>query len=504
MSWAYKKRMQKLVTSEQIRKLESEWIQKINPNGSLMLMDKAGFALAEVAKEYAEPYLIVCGKGNNGGDGIVAARQLYNLGKKVIVCLTSDESLLSQDAKVNFELIKNKITCLKVENSNDNKLYDALNSSNTVIDCLLGTGTNNNPLPLFEWIIKSVNNSKKNVIACDIPTGVDPSAGNVADCTVKAKVTVTFGYPKLGLLVYPAKKYVGVIKTIDIGLPEIETDYFLLNDDFLKNNFPKREEDANKGAFGRTLLICGSKKYPGAALLASKAASSIGSGLTSLASTTEVLNKIAPVIPEVTHVDFNLSTILEESLNSSVLVIGPGLTCEEEIKSLVEALITKANVPIVLDADGINALAGDKKEIIKAAKKDIILTPHPKEFARLLGISVDDVLNNKIKLAKTTANELSCTIILKGPATIIATKEGKLYISPFANAALAKGGTGDVLSGFIGGLIAQGLSPSLAACVGVYIHGKTGELVAHDKTVFSLLPQDLITYLPSAIRLYIT
>ena len=490
--------MQKLVTAEQIRRLEADWIQKLNLNSSLILMDKAGAALADVAKEYEEPYLIVCGKGNNAGDGIVAAKYLIDQGKKVHILLTSDESLLSKDAKTNFDLIKTKVSYTNAED-NYTGLQDLLYISNTVIDCLVGTGANKKLLPLYEKIIKSINESKKVVIACDIPTGVDPDTGNVAESTIKAKATVTFAYPKLGLLVYPAKKYVGDVKTIDIGLPEVEADYFLLDDNFLKGNFPKRDEDTNKGTFGRTLLVCGSKKYPGAALLASKAASTIGSGLTSLASKSEVFNRITPVIPEVTQMDFNISTILEESLNSSVLVIGPGLTRDEEIKNLVETLIVKASVPIVLDADGINVLTGSK-EIIKKAKKEIVLTPHPKEFARLLQIDVDEVLSNKIELAKSTAKDLSCTIVLKGPATIIAAKDGKVYISPFANAALAKGGTGDVLAGFIGGLIAQGLTPSIAACVGVYIHGKTAELVAKEKTVFSLLPQDLIMYLPSAIK----
>ena len=277
---------------------------------------------------------------------------------------------------------------------------------------------------------------------------------------------------------------------------------FLLDNNFLKENFPKRDNKANKGNFGRTLLVCGSKKYPGAALLASRAASSVGSGLTALASKAEVLTKIAAEIPEVINVEFDLKTILEESLKSSVLVIGPGLTAENEIKEIVQALISQVTVPIVLDADGINVLAG-KKELIKTANKEIVLTPHPKEFSRLLGISVDEVLNNKIELVRSNAKELNCTIVLKGPATIIGTKEGNIYESPFSNSALAKGGTGDVLAGFIGGLIAQGLKPSLAACVGVYIHGKIAEMVTKDKTVFSLLPQDLISYLPQVIKAYI-
>lgn len=495
--------MDKLVTSEKIRNFESDLIKKSDSNMSITLMEKAGLGLANILKEYKEPYLFVCGKGNNGGDGLVASRYLFEYGKNVSVVLTCSESSLSREAKTNLNLIKNKISYSTLESIDDTGFSDLLNASNTVIDCLLGTGRKNKLSELYEWLIKMINNSHKTVIACDIPTGVDPDTGNVLDTAIKAEATITFSYPKVGLVIYPGKKYAGEIKIVDIGLGEIDTNHFLLDDKFLKDNFPKRLSDANKGSFGRTLLVSGSKKYPGAALLASKGAASIGSGLTSLASTDDVFSKITAITPEVTHVDFNLSTILEESMKSSVLVIGPGLTMQDEIKTLVESLITNANVPIVLDADGINALEG-KKDVIKKVKKEIILTPHPKEFARLLGINVDEVLNNKLELAKTSASELGCTVVLKGPGTIIATKEGMIYISPFANSALAKGGTGDVLAGFIGGLIAQGLKPSLAACVGVYIHGKTAELIAHDKTVFSLFPQDLITYLPSAIKTFIS
>ena len=491
--------MKLLLTAEKIRELESSWIKTFGSNLSLSLMEKAGSALAEIILRFKEPYLIICGKGNNGGDGLVAARYLIDKNKKIFLFLTSEENEFSPDAKTNFELIKNKIKWSKLKNGNEKEFLEMLNSCNTVVDCLLGTGASKELSPLFKTIINHINNSSKKVIACDVPTGVNATTGTVNETAIKADVTVTFGYTKIGLVVYPAKKHVGSLETIDIGLPETETNYFMLDDEFLKENFPKREADSHKGDFGRTLLVSGSKKYPGAALLSSKAAASIGSGITSLASPNDTAIRISPVIPEVTHMDFNLDAILEESNNSSVLVIGPGLTISEDVKTLVENLILKAEVPIVLDADGINVIAGNK-EIIKKAKNEMVLTPHPKEFARLLGISKEEVMENKIELVRKTAKELKCTIVLKGPATIIATKEEKLYISPFANAALAKGGTGDVLAGFIGGLIAQGLKPSLAASVGVYIHGKVGELVSIDKTAFSLLPQDLILYLPRAIK----
>lgn len=494
--------MQRLVTSEQIRVLESEWIKKTGLQESLNLMEKAGFALAEAAKNSKEPYLIVCGKGNNGGDGIVAARYLFLANKKVNLFLTSDEELLSKDAKANLELIKGKTQYLKIKNESDNTFLKILAESNTVIDCLLGTGVSGKLSALFEWIVKSINSSGKYIIACDVPTGIDPDSGNVNDIVVEAKETITFGYQKVGLIIYPAKQYCGEIKVIDIGLPKIETNSFLLDDDFLKTNLPKRNNQSNKGSFGKTLLVSGSKQYPGAAFLASRAASSIGSGLTCLASKQEVFNKISAEIPEVINIDFDLETILAESKKSTAIVIGPGLTTEPEIKNLVENLILNVLVSVVLDADGINVLAGNK-EIIQKVKAEVVLTPHPKEFSRLLGLTLDEVLNNKIELVKLNAKKLGCTIVLKGPATIIGTKEGNIYISPFSNSALAKGGTGDVLSGFIGGLIAQGLKPSIAACVGVYLHGKIAETIAKDKTTFSLLPQDLIDYLPRIIKTYI-
>jgi len=491
--------MQILVTPDEIRSLESTWIKSHDSNLSLVLMDRAGSALANVAKDFSDPYLILCGKGNNAGDGMVAARLLHEEGKKVILLLTSNDTVLSSDTKINYDLIKDKVSIIRIQTGQEKDFLSTLNNSNTIIDCLLGTGSVKKLSPLYEEIINRVNSVNKSTIACDVPTGVNSANGSVETVAFKANITVTFGYAKIGLVVYPAKKYVGKIKTINIGLPEAETNYFLLDDSFLKSNFPKRNIDANKGNFGRTLLVCGSAKYPGAALLASKAAASIGSGITSLSSPKEAFDQITSDIPEITHVEFNVSRILEESLKSSALVIGPGLTSEEHIKHMIELLITKSNIPIILDADGINVLSGNKEILVKA-KNEVIITPHPKELARLLDIRVEEVLKDKIELVTSIAKELKVIVVLKGPATLTASPDGKLFVSPFANSALAKGGTGDVLAGFIGGLVAQGLQPHLAACTGVYIHGKSAECVTKDKTVFSLLPQDLITYLPQAIK----
>lgn len=267
----------------------------------------------------------------------------------------------------------------------------------------------------------------------------------------------------------------------------------------IKEYLPKRNSNSNKGSFGKTLLVCGSSKFPGAALLASKAASSIGSGLTALASPKEVFTDITTDIPEVTHVEFNIELILEESKKSTVIIIGPGLGVDKNIEDLVSKLIKEVNIPIVLDADGINVLQR-KEKILKEVKKEIILTPHLKEFSRISGFPLDEIAKNKLYMAEQFSKNFNCILVLKGAGTIVSNKGGNTFTSPFANSALAKGGTGDVLAGFIGGLIAQGLEPYKAACLGVYIHGKTAELISNEKTEYSLLPQDLITYLPKTLK----
>lgn len=282
----------------------------------------------------------------------------------------------------------------------------------------------------------------------------------------------------------------------------INSNSLLLSDDFIKENLPKRKSDSNKNSFGRTLLVCGSENYPGAALLSSKAAAAIGSGLTALATPESVFFQITTGIPEIIHTKFNFESILEESKKSSVLVIGPGLGIDDKTKELIKQLVTGVDIPIVLDADGINAFQGEKELLLKV-KNDLVITPHLKEFSRLLGISTEDIEKDKENLCSNTSINLNCNIVLKGAGTIISTKNKKIFISPFANSGLAKGGTGDVLAGFIGGLISQGLSAELASCLGVYIHGKCAEFITKDKTEYSLLPEDLINYLPKTLKYFL-
>lgn len=490
--------MQKLVTASQIRSHEQELIKKNGKGFSLELMERAGTGLANAIENYKDPYLFVCGKGNNGGDGFVAIRHLLNKKKKVNLFLACNPEDLSEEASFNFKLIADIIP-YKVILNPDNDFTQSLQLANTVVDCLLGTGSKKDLSLAYKEIVNSINKVNKTVIACDVPTGLNAETGEVQEVSIKATKTITFAQSKVGLHLFPGREKTGKIKVIDIGIPEINSGIYLLDKDYIKEKFPDRPLNSNKGVFGRTFIIAGSKNFPGAAFLASRAASKIGSGLTSLSSPKEVFNQITTNIPEVIHVDFQIESILNELNNSTSIVIGPGLSICENSSLIIEEVIKNSKIPVVLDADGINVLEG-KRELLKKVNCEVTITPHPKEFSRLTGISLSEVLKNKLHFSKIFSEELNCNIVLKGAGSIICTKDGEFFISPFANSGLAKGGTGDVLSGLIGGLISQGVKPSTAACIGVFLHGETAEIITKEKTEFSLLPEDLINYLPKAIQ----
>lgn len=485
-----------LLTKSQIRSHEFEYIKQTN--SLLVLMEKAGGGLADILMHYKEPFLFICGKGNNGGDGFVAARYLIERNKKVFVVMLSNPEELSNDAKNNFFKIQNNITPYILKNVCDRYFLSLLRDSNTVVDCILGTGVSNSLGSFLNELISVINDAKKDVVACDIPTGILSDSGVVNDPCIYATETVTFGSYKIGMMLYPAKNFVGKITLVDIGLPKYNSNNFLLDVDFVKSQFPVRLNVSHKGSFGKTTIISGSVKFPGAAILTAKAASIIGSGLTVLCTSQDVFNMVTPAIPEAIHCELNLDAILKELNTSTSCIIGPGLTTNKSIIEIVMPLIEKINIPLVLDADGINMFEG-YKDLLKNLKSKLILTPHPKEMARLLNLSVQEVLENKLSITQELAKELNAIVLLKGPASIIS--DGSMnYVSPFANSALAKGGTGDVLSGFIGGLISQGTKPDLATCIGVFMHGIIGEYISKEKTEYALLPEDLINYLPKVIK----
>jgi len=511
----------------------------------LMLMENAGAEIAKYIIEYlisqkiyTPKILIVAGPGNNGGDGIVAARHLLTSLENIsILLLILTKHPYQGDAKINYDTILN---IAKTDNRIKiitNKL-DVLKKykPHIIIDAIFGTGFRGAPQGIYKQAIEMINISSGYKIAVDIPSGVNGDNGTVEGNAVKADLTITMGLIKTGHLLYPGKEYCGEIKIADLGVsyeklskpkglpyitPQKELvgqgfslafNTFLLDKEFIREILPKRKPDGHKGTFGSVLVVAGGKGYSGAACLASQSALYSGAGIVRLCYPENISTAIEKKLTEVIKVPLpatkqgslamsGYNEILEIAKNSSVIAIGPGVTTNQETKELIRKLIKTINLEMVIDADGLNNISlAYLKTLPKQKRQRIILTPHPGEFERLFGISAKEVNANRIDICRELAKKLSMTIVLKGAPTVISDDKGNVYINPTGNSGLAKGGSGDVLTGMIAGFLAQGASLIDAACLGVYLHGLSADLAVEKKTEYSLVATDLIKYLPKAIR----
>ncbi len=588
--------MQKVVTAKEMQHIDRLTIKKYGIAGTI-LMERAGLAVAEKTNELffqksevrsqksevkqlitdhgqRTTVLVLCGGGNNGGDGFVVARVLHNQGRDVKVFLTANSEDLTGDAKINY----NAAVKFGVKIFPANKFLTHHSSLVTdhclIIDALLGTGLNKEvKFPLSE-IIKKINRVRCSVISVDIPSGISSDTGQIMGRAVKSQYTVTFGLPKRGHLFYPGAEYSGRLYIEDIGFPQT-----LLTSDKIKVNLiekpdatkllPERPKYSHKGTYGHVLLIAGSKGKTGAAFMSAKACLRAGAGLVTIGVPESLANIFQSrvteemVLPLPDKGNGTLSykasdkilQFLDKKIN--VLAIGPGISTGEEISKLVSLLITKSKVPIVFDADGINAIAGrydsfpSRVGIFKKTKVPIILTPHPGEMARLLQDSrfkIQDsgtnpplppftkgghggIINSELQIQDTPsltlpprgggqgwggyselrtkiekdridtaisfAKKTKTYLILKGAPTVIATPDGHAFINPSGNPGMATAGTGDVLTGMISAFLAQGLTPQNASILGVYMHGLIGDIVAEKKGMRSLIASDIINAIPA-------
>ncbi|MCS7233717.1 MAG: NAD(P)H-hydrate dehydratase [Synergistetes bacterium] len=509
----------KLVTAEEMREIDRYAIEKLGIPG-IILMENAGLktviGMREVIPNLLEKrILIVAGKGNNAGDGFVVARHIFNLGGEVKVALCSPSSEIKGDALINFEIAKNIGVCL-LEIGSIDELRMLLDWSDIVVDALLGTGVRGEVKGFFAEVIKEVNLAGKPIVAIDLPSGLEASSGRVYGPCIRANWTFTMCLPKLGLWVYPGAYYSGQIFVVDISVPswvwekEFNIKRELLTIPYVRELLPlKRDPQSHKGDFGRVLVIAGSRGFTGAAALTSLGALRIGAGLVYLA-TPESLNDILETkLTEVIKIPvsdsdgaFDIRSFLdlkEHIEKCDVIVLGPGIGTSPPTKLFVHKLIEEINKPIVIDADGLNCLA-DNVELLKACKGKVVITPHPGEMARLIGKSTSYVQENRLEVAESFSSETGVVVVLKGARTVISSPDGKIYVNPTGNPGMATGGTGDVLTGMIGGLIAQGLGLTEASCVGVFLHGLSGDIVASKKGELSLIASDLLDFLPEAIK----
>ncbi len=494
-----------------MRKLDKKTIEELGIP-SRVLMERAGVSVVmsleqEIGDLSNLSFLVVVGKGNNGGDGLVVARNLLDFSFDVTAILLSRD--LKGDPLENlkaFEKLGGNVLVLgqDIDIPGFEKLAI---SSDVIVDAILGIGLKGNVRENVAEIIEIINQSPAYKVCVDISSGIDSDTGKVMGAAVKCDLTVTFAFPKIGHILPPGRQYSGKLKVASIGIPkifgsEVSSNRFIFTESMAKNLLPERPQDSNKGTFGKVAIIAGSRYYTGAPVLAALGAMRSGCGLTYLL-TPEPFNTVATThhpdlisIPVPGCEGFFCKKSLEEVMKfaevADAVAIGPGLSREEGVKVFVNeiALIDK---PLVIDADGINNLT---LEVLKKRSAPTILTPHPGEFARLIGEEIDNVKYN-YELAESFAKDHECVLVLKGNTTIITDGNTTLF-NLTGNSALAKGGSGDVLTGMIVSFLAQGLEPLHAAALSVYLHGLTANAYEGDEATMS--PLDIPDILKSVIK----
>jgi NAD(P)H-hydrate epimerase len=512
--------MIKVVTAEEMREKDRFTIEEIGVPG-VVLMENAGRAVFRVIQDrlsdLADPLVyIFCGKGNNGGDGFVIARHLWNEGIYVRVFCIVEEKQISGDARTNYTIIKNMNLPIEFVKSIDDIKDLEHEPPDLLVDALLGTGIKGAVQGFARDIIDFINkNIETTVVAVDLPSGLDANSCQVAGCAIRADITVTMALPKRCHALYPAKNYVGELYIADIGIPP-----FVLHKDDVKVEvldeddivLPFRYPDANKYEVGKVAVLAGSKGFTGAAALTAQAAMKMGAGLVILAmpeslnpimeqKLTEVITRPLTEMKEQTIGKRSMPAIKEVLEWCDVLAIGPGLGRTEEVQETIIEILKSFKGPMVIDADALFALANHREILNNGLYPNWILTPHLGEFLRLLpGESKESLAAHRIEKAQQFAKKHGLTLLLKGAPALVAMPDKRVYLNSTGNAGLASGGTGDVLTGFIAGLLAQGYDPDEAAYTANFVHGYTADYIVEKETTYSLLAGDLITYLGPALN----
>lgn len=589
----------RIPTTEQIRDLESKWISHCDGNWGQVLMEIAGRGAAIKAlrmwQESPGEVVVVAGRGNNGGDGLVVARYLTLWGVPVSVWLVSQarqkddgaEAAKSQSSEktvtasdtspkgdsrglsrsatlergeetdvaemktkegtlnrtileslnVPVKVLAHETFCsaereldgrhvrdrseLDSHGDCDHKQHEhgdhsdpsvdgLFSGASLIVDALFGTGLEKQVEGLYKRVIDAINRSGKRVLAIDVPSGINSDTGQIMGSAVRADQTVTFGYLKPGLVTHPGATLAGDLGIIDIGLPELPEstpDINLMTVEIVREILPVRPVDSHKGSFGHVLAIAGSVGMAGAAMLSSQSAMRTGAGLTFLATPRTVLNGlpaeevIYKPMPETEAGTFSRDAygqLKALTAQAQAIILGPGIGLNDDTFELVSKLLRDIDCPCIIDADGLNAIAR-KPELLEGNDGQFVLTPHPKELARLMNCEVSEIQSDRINMAIKAAKKFNAVIVLKGSMSVIANPEGEVFVNPTGNAGMATAGAGDVLSGIIGGLLAQHVEPFQAAAAGAYIHGRSGDILAEEIDESGLVAGDIKRGIPFAI-----
>lgn len=498
----------KVATAGEMREFDRRAIAEFGIPG-VVLMENAGRCVFDAIIDTVglpSHAVLVCGKGNNGGDGFVVARHLRDAGAAVDLFLLGEG--VTGDAKINLD-IWTKTGGQAIPITGTGELALALDDCDVVVDALFGTGLCKEVTGLAAEVVRAINDSGRPVVSVDIPSGVDADSGRVLGVCVKAECTATFALPKVGLLTFPGAAYTGKLVVGEIGIPHLlydGIDVELVGGEWVAAHLPKRPEDAHKGTAGTVAVFAGSAGLTGAAAMAAESAMRAGAGLCSLCVPVSLQDIYSIKLTEVTtrglpETDGRAISVeaLPDALaiaeRGTASVLGCGVGTDASTCEFVSGFIAESPVPVVVDADGLNCLSLDTSALT-SPHAPLVLTPHPKEMARLLGTTTDSVQSNRVESAREAAARFSSIVVLKGARTVIASPEGRVWINPTGSPAMATGGTGDVLAGAIGGLLAQGMSTRDAAICGVYVHGLAGELAGP----IGSLAGDVMRAIPQAIE----
>jgi NAD(P)H-hydrate epimerase len=499
-------------TAAQMRELDRTTIEDYGVPG-VVLMEAAGRGVVDLITRERGPearVLVLCGSGNNGGDGYVVARHLLAREYRVTVYLVADRAKIGGDALVNLKVLDRMgadVQPLETE-ADLERAESALVHASVIVDALLGTGLTSEVRGQYRTVLERANRCRGLKVAVDIPSGLDADNGRVLGVAFDADHTVTFGLPKVGLVTHPGVERVGKLHVVDIGIPpgataDKEFIAEILEPEMIGRWLMPRPDWGHKGTYGHLLVIAGSEGKTGAAVLCGEAALRCGVGLATVASplpamrameakTREVM--LAPLYPDDVAID-DTDRVVEHCLGllqgKAAVAIGPGIVRGPAMQRVICRLVEESTVPIVVDADGLNELAGNLS-CLEHATVPVLLTPHPGEMSRLTGLTVDAIQADRIGVAADFAQKQGVYVALKGARTIIAAPDGRAYINPTGNTGMGSGGTGDVLTGMVGGFLAQQQDPLDALCLGVFIHGLAGDRAAEQKGQHGLLASDLL------------
>ena len=510
----------RVLNTEQMREADRRTIDDIGIP-SIVLMENAGRqAVAAMEAAYEDiatsRVAVMCGRGNNGGDGFVVARTLIQRGVDASVFLLGSVAEVRGDARTNLEILgRIGMTVVEITNAQEWELhFSELSEVDLIVDAILGTGFRGRLTGFLETVVADLNSLGVPIVAIDLPTGVSADTASLDGPAVEASMTVTLAAPKIPLVFPPADTHAGDLVIADIGIPlplldDIEGQHLeLLTRDAMREIVPARAADSHKGDFGRVLIVAGSLGRTGAAHLAALGALKSGAGLVTVATPRSCLPVVAAMAPEYMTepldetaagtIDYAaVDRILD--LTADIIAVGPGLGQSPATTAFVHALLERSGVPLVLDADALNAFAGDPDRLVGRDEVAVVITPHPGEMARLMKTTIEDVQRDRLRCAREFAASHKLHVVLKGHRTVVAGPDGRTFVNLTGNAGMATGGTGDLLTGMIAAWFAQLLDAEAACKLAVYVHGTAGDLAEADEGEVSLTAGDMASRIGDAL-----